>query len=773
MQAASSPGTPSPPLAGTEARQWSFHSMPSPRIAVHDDATVSPGFERPPLAPHLSAPPGPQYQSPLRQHKRTPSQHREIKETLNARTQYTSDETEGTQHRINQYVIRQEIGRGSYGAVHLATDQFGQEYAVKEFSKTRLRKRIQSNILRRPDMTAGGSAGPGPGRLMAQRRQFQSQKAAEIKDALYLIREETAIMKKLNHPNLVALIEVLDDPEEDSLYMVLEMCHKGVVMKVGLDEDAEPYSEDMCRTWFRDLILGIEYLHAQGVVHRDIKPDNLLLAADDCLKIVDFGVSEMFEKPDLMVTKKSAGSPAFLPPELCVARHGDVSGTAADIWSMGVSLYCLRYGKLPFNKPGVLEMYEAIRNDEVPIPSDEGPLFADLMSKVLNKDPDTRITMTELREHPWVTNEGSDPLLSKEENCATLIEAPDEMEVNHAFTRKMSHMFYVMRAIHRFKCLISKSKASTPEPTTSRTFSSLGLPSRIVLPGVEKMKSLASGVLPTPQLLSPLSLSTPSDNNNNLNDNTTSGGKTVAEEAAELVRQRRAFLASQEGASQAALSLPPAAAGTDTSVRTPHQPKWPPPGLGIHTDLDDGHETLIHGDASAQQQQFVSDSPTGIDFEDLHGESIYDRAFSAEIKRIRSQKHKERSKTYLTRLLGAKEVEKWAADDCMIVEAGRSLAAKVGAIGGDGSGKVSFGSRNTGGHGVGGAAAAAGGDMRDLLASRLTTARRDIQEGAAKVDGIAREQGMKFADLVAQMTKSKQAGAGIGAEIETQQAREP
>lgn len=130
--------------------------------------------------------------------------------------------------------------------------------ALKEFSKTRLRKRIQSNILRRPDMADGDSA-PGPGRLLAQRRQFQSQRAAEAQDALYLIREETAIMKKLNHPNLVALIEVLDDPEEDSLYMVLEMCPKGVIMKIGLDEEAQPYSEDMCRTWFRDLILGIEY----------------------------------------------------------------------------------------------------------------------------------------------------------------------------------------------------------------------------------------------------------------------------------------------------------------------------------------------------------------------------------------------------------------------------------------------------------------------------------------------------------------------------------
>lgn len=66
-------------------------------------------------------------------------------------------------------------------------------------------------------------------------------------------------MKKLNHPNLVQLIEVLDDPEEDSLYMVMEMCKKGVVMQVGLDETAKPYSEETCRHLFRDLILGIEY----------------------------------------------------------------------------------------------------------------------------------------------------------------------------------------------------------------------------------------------------------------------------------------------------------------------------------------------------------------------------------------------------------------------------------------------------------------------------------------------------------------------------------
>lgn len=76
---------------------------------------------------------------------------------------------------------------------------------------------------------------------------------------LFLIREEIAIMKKLDHENVVGLFEVLDDPEGDSLYMVMEMCENGVVMKVGLDDPAEPYPEEKCRHWFRDLILGIEY----------------------------------------------------------------------------------------------------------------------------------------------------------------------------------------------------------------------------------------------------------------------------------------------------------------------------------------------------------------------------------------------------------------------------------------------------------------------------------------------------------------------------------
>ncbi|KEQ80726.1 Pkinase-domain-containing protein [Aureobasidium pullulans EXF-150] len=415
----------------------------------------------------------PAYQSPIRHHQRTPSRTTTVKETLNARTHYGSSDDDGAAvHRINQYTIKQEIGRGSFGAVHLAVDQFGNEYAVKEFSKSRLRKRAQSNLLRRPNQKRQASRGFNS---PLHRMSTSDRLTPQANNSLDLIKEEIAIMKKLHHTNLVALIEVLDDPEEDSLYMVLEMCKKGVVMKVGIDDRADPYDEETCRCWFRDMILGIEYLHAQGIVHRDIKPDNCLVNEDDVLKIVDFGVSEMFEKESDMTTAKSAGSPAFMPPELCVAKHGHVSGRAADIWSMGVTLYCLRYGRIPFEKTGLLEMYESIRGDGFSLSEEQNPQFKDLMCKILEKDPDRRIKMEELRAHPWVTKNGEDPLLSIQENCADLVDMPTEEEMNHAITGNMKQLLVVMKAVKRFKKLLFRKRPELMDGLFGRA-------SRIVAP---------------------------------------------------------------------------------------------------------------------------------------------------------------------------------------------------------------------------------------------------------------------------------------------------
>ncbi|KAK5467696.1 hypothetical protein LTS15_000669 [Exophiala xenobiotica] len=433
-----------------QPRQSESHAIPLDGNSEPKPSVKTP----PPSKQHLTRP---EYSSPLRHHRRTPSAPKQVKESLNARSEYITSQDDGVaEHRINQYTIKQEIGRGSFGAVHLAVDQYGKEFAVKEFSKARLRKRAQSHILRTP---------------LSQRRRgalhgFNSPLHRNLGDdgkpqlnAIELIKEEIAIMKKLNHSNLVSLIEVLDDPTEDSLYMVMEMCKKGVVMKVGLDERADPYPDDVCRYWFRDLVLGIEYLHAQGVVHRDIKPDNCLITEDDVLKVVDFGVSEMFSKDSEMLTAKSAGSPAFLPPELCVARHGDVSGRAADIWSMGVTLYCLKYGRIPFEKTGIFELYDAIKGEDPELPADDDEDFRDLMTKLLEKDPQKRIKMGELRDHPWVTRRGTDKLLSEEENTSDLVEPPTEAEMNSAITTNMRNVMTVVKAVNKFKSLLESNKS--------------------------------------------------------------------------------------------------------------------------------------------------------------------------------------------------------------------------------------------------------------------------------------------------------------------------
>ena len=105
----------------------------------------------------------------------------------------------------------------------------------------------------------------------------------------------------------------------------------------------------------------------------------------------------MFDKQGEMKTAKSAGSPAFMPPELCVPKHGEVSGKAADIWSMGVTLYCLMFGRIPFEKHGMLELYQAIRADDPEFEIECNDLFQDLLMKLLEKEPDRRITMKELR----------------------------------------------------------------------------------------------------------------------------------------------------------------------------------------------------------------------------------------------------------------------------------------------------------------------------------------------------------------------------------------
>ncbi|KTW27364.1 hypothetical protein T552_02343 [Pneumocystis carinii B80] len=311
---------------------------------------------------------------------------------------------------VSKYDIREEIGHGSFGSVNRCIDVLtGKEYAIKEFSKVQLRKVYGNSRLSHSRCESDSFIYNNDISLY---RHIKNN--YEENNPFFYIRKEIDIMKKINHRNIVNMIDALDDPNGDSLYIVLEMCEKGVLMDLGMNKTATPYSETECRKWFRDLMLGVEYLHANGICHCDIKPENLLLSKDGTLKITDFSISKMFTRDDSF--RKIKGTPAFMAPELCFSDGNIVSGKAADIWSMGITLWCLIFGCLPFYDSDIIKLYNMIKTKEIIIPQYVAPSLKDLFQKILEKIPEKRIKLHDLRKHNWITQDGLDPLITYEEN---------------------------------------------------------------------------------------------------------------------------------------------------------------------------------------------------------------------------------------------------------------------------------------------------------------------------------------------------------------------
>ncbi|XP_007900438.1 calcium/calmodulin-dependent protein kinase kinase 2 isoform X2 [Callorhinchus milii] len=311
--------------------------------------------------------------------------------------------------QLNQYKLKDEIGKGSYGVVKLAYNEDDNTYyAMKVLSKKKLIR--QAGFPRRP---------PPRGAKVAP------QTSAQPKGPLDSVYQEIAILKKLDHPNIVNLVEVLDDPSEDHLYMVFELMKQGPVMEVPTDK---PLTEEQARFYFQGLIMGIEFLHYQKIIHRDIKPSNLLVGEDGQIKIADFGVSNQFEGTDALLTS-SVGTPAFMAPETISESRKNFHGKALDVWAMGVTLYCFVVGRCPFMDDQILSLHNKIKNQLVEYPEHTRPVLSeelkDLILKMLDKNPETRITVPQIKLHPWVTKHGVEPLPTEDENC-TLIEVTEE-----------------------------------------------------------------------------------------------------------------------------------------------------------------------------------------------------------------------------------------------------------------------------------------------------------------------------------------------------------
>ena len=149
---------------------------------------------------------------------------------------------------------------------------------------------------------------------------------------------------------------------------------------------------------YQQLISGIEYIHKSGVCHRDLKPENLLLDYDKSLKIVDFGLSNMYEPPSGLL-KTACGSPCYAAPEMISGKK--YMGLKTDIWSSGVILFAMVCGFLPFEDPKTSNLYKKILAGEYKIPKFLSTDCAHFISKILVTDPDNRYSIAEERAHPW------------------------------------------------------------------------------------------------------------------------------------------------------------------------------------------------------------------------------------------------------------------------------------------------------------------------------------------------------------------------------------
>eukprot|EP01004_Peranema_trichophorum_P002870 NODE_1897_length_1763_cov_50.985976_g1608_i1.p1 GENE.NODE_1897_length_1763_cov_50.985976_g1608_i1~~NODE_1897_length_1763_cov_50.985976_g1608_i1.p1 ORF type:complete len:518 (+),score=110.10 NODE_1897_length_1763_cov_50.985976_g1608_i1:82-1635(+) len=269
---------------------------------------------------------------------------------------------------INDYTILSDLGKGAYGKVKMAVhNKSGQPYAVKVIDKEKLRR-----------ITKPGSS----------------------ISALDTVMQEIKIMKTMQHPNVVKLYEVIDEPNHNKLYLIMEFCEKGRIYVLNDDGTSRlgPIEKEKLKKYIVAISHGLQYLHDKGIIHRDVKPENILVDRLDHAKLADFGVSAITGESDILT--HTEGSPAFMPPEEYANRP--VSGAKADIWSFGVTIYAMAFGHLPFRAKDMKELADLILNTEPQYPDDAEPDLVDLLQQMLDKSDETRISIVDILQHPFV-----------------------------------------------------------------------------------------------------------------------------------------------------------------------------------------------------------------------------------------------------------------------------------------------------------------------------------------------------------------------------------
>uniref|UniRef100_A0A669PV89 Protein kinase domain-containing protein n=1 Tax=Phasianus colchicus TaxID=9054 RepID=A0A669PV89_PHACC len=360
--------------------------------------------------------------------------------------------------QLNQYKLKDEIGKVNIFWLWGWSGNLGWEcagFAMKVLSKKKLMR--QAGFPRRPPPRGAKGASEG---------------CLQPRGPIEQVYQEIAILKKLDHPNVVKLVEVLDDPSEDHLYM--GKCPQVLLVPVMEIPTLKPLSEDQARFYFQDLIKGIEYLHYQKIIHRDIKPSNLLVGEDGHVKIADFGVSNEFKGADALLTN-TVGTPAFMAPETLSETRKIFSGKALDVWAMGITLYCFVFGQCPFMDERILSLHNKIKTQTLEFPDqpEVTDFLKDLIMRMLDKNPESRISVPEIKLHPWVTKNGVELLPTEDENC-TLVEVTEE-EVENSVKHIPS-----LATVILVKTMIRKRSFGNPFEGSRREERSLSAPGNLL-----------------------------------------------------------------------------------------------------------------------------------------------------------------------------------------------------------------------------------------------------------------------------------------------------
>ncbi|XP_011635254.1 serine/threonine-protein kinase SIK3-like isoform X1 [Pogonomyrmex barbatus] len=260
--------------------------------------------------------------------------------------------------RVGYYELEKTIGKGNFAVVKMATHVVTKsKVAIKIIDKTKLNEENLAKIFR-----------------------------------------EVHIMKRLRHPHIIRLYQVMET--EKMIYLVTEYAPGGEIFDHLVRNGRMPEPE--ARRIFRQIVLAVHYLHQQRVVHRDLKAENLLLDADNNIKLADFGFSNEYTPGVPLSTW--CGSPPYAAPEIFEGKHYD--GPRADVWSLGVVLYVLVCGALPFDGPTMQLLRSVVVSGKFRIPFFMSADCEKLIRHMLVVEPDRRLSISQILEHSWMGEDG-------------------------------------------------------------------------------------------------------------------------------------------------------------------------------------------------------------------------------------------------------------------------------------------------------------------------------------------------------------------------------